>query len=295
MSSATVEEDALSLYLGIEEGHLADLEVAATAAIEWSQAIRAAAQILYPGEDIRVELIAAERGSSKWLARIERSKLNQSLERAKRGWQALPLIVRIALGLVVVVPVTAVPTYEYWTDTEGFSDQQKRELKEIIEQVQGRPTVEAPKRKMYRTLQRDTKIVGVGTGVPDSPNWRPSVLVPANQFAEADGLFSIQEQDTREQVLTSVLDVIVVAPTLENAERVWIFRQEGIPGRFSAIMKDRRFLAALNRKAVREQFRTDIRMTIRLEVRQRLIDGEWKTVRKGRSVVEVISPQIDPT
>ncbi len=293
MASVALENEALSFYLGVEEGEYADLEVAAAAAIEWSQAIRAAAQILYPDDDIRVELIAAREGSSNWLARIQRSKINQAAERMQRGWKTLPLIMRLALGLVVVVPATAKPTWEYWTNAEGFSDQQKKEMKEIFDEVSGHPSVEAPKRKMYRTLQRDRKITGVGTGIPDSSEWRPQALVPANQFAEADGLFAVQSPDPEERVLTSVLDVILVAPTLEDAERVWIFKQEAVPGRFGAIMKDRRFLAALSHKAVKEQFRTDIRMAIRLEVRQHFVDGEWKAKRKGRSVVEVISPQID--
>lgn len=291
--TAAVERDVLSFYVDVEAGEFADLEVVSTAAIAWSQAVRAAAQSMFPDDDIRITLIAAERGSSNWLAKIERSSANQTLERVKRGWKALPLIVRVGIGLGVVIPTTAVPTAEYWLDNEGFSAKQKKEMAEIVGQVAGNPAVEAPKRQMYRSLQRDRKITGLGSGVPTKQGWKPERLVPANQFAEADGLFMPQLDLPQEKVITSTLDVILVSPTLENAERVWVFRQEGIPGTFRAIMKDHRFLAALERQGIKEQVRSRIPMRIRIEVRQRMTEGEWKVVRKGRSVVEVISPQVD--
>jgi hypothetical protein len=285
------ESDALSFYVDVKPGEFADLEIVSAAAIAWSQAVKAAAQALYPDEEIRVSLIAAERGSSNWLAKIERSSINKGAVRVAQGWKALPLVVRLGIGLVVVVPTTAIPTWEYWTDTEGFSDQEKDELREIVRDART-PTVVSHQRQIYRTVQRDPKITGLGTGVPDTP-FTPKPIVPANQFALGDGLFDLQEETPEERVLTPTLDVILVTPRLENAPRSWTFRQEGIPGTFDAIMKDKRFLAALDRQAVREQFRSNIPMKIRLEVKENLVDGEWKVRRKGRSVTEVISPQID--
>lgn len=286
------ESEALSFYVDVKPGELADLEIVSTAAIAWSQAVKAAAQALFPEDEIRVSLIAAERGSSNWLAKIERCSINQGAERLAKGWKALPLVVRIGIGLVVVVPVTAKPTWEYWTGSEGFSEQQKKELRQILKEART-PAVESHQRTIYRTVQRDPKITGIGTGVPSTP-FPPKPLVPANQFALADGLFSLQEEPPNERVLTPTLDVIVVTPRLENAPRSWTFRQEGIPGTFNAIMKDKRFLAALDRQAVKEQFRSNIPMRVRLEVKERNVDGEWKVVRAGRSVVEVISPKVGP-
>jgi hypothetical protein len=191
----------------------------------------------------------------------------------------------------VVVPITAKPTRDYWTGHDGFSEKQKKELNEIVDKART-PTVQSQQRQIYRTLQRDTNITGVGTGVPTTL-WKPKVLVPSNQFAEADGLFAPQEEVPKERVLTPTLDVILVSPQLENAPRAWTFRQEGIPGSFRAIMKDKRFLAALERRAVKEQFRANIPMKIRMEVKEQLVDGDWKVARKGRTVAEVVSPQID--
>ena len=286
------DSDALSFYVDVQPGELADLEIVSSAAIAWSQAVKAAALALYPEDEIRVSLIAAERGSSNWLAKIERSSINKGAERLARGWKTLPLVVRLGIGLVVVIPVTAKPTWEYWTGTEGFSEQQKEELRDIVSETRT-PSVASHQQQMYRIVQRDPKITGLGTGVPATP-FRPKPIIPANQFALADGLFNLQEELPAERVLTPTLDVVVVTPRLENAQRSWTFRQEGIPGTFDAIMKDQRFLAALDRHAVREQFRSNIPMRIRLEVKERMVEGEWKVPRRGRPVVEVISPKVDP-
>lgn len=56
-------------------------------------------------------------------------------------------------------------------------------------------------------------------------------------------------------------------------------------------MKDARFLTALERSAIRENLRFDIPMRVRLEIKQRHVDGAWKDKRKGRSVMEVMSPE----
>jgi hypothetical protein len=55
-------------------------------------------------------------------------------------------------------------------------------------------------------------------------------------------------------------------------------------------MKDKEFLAALEGDKVHERFRADVPMRVRLEIKQCLVDGEWKVRRRGRAVVKVISP-----
>ncbi|MDB5695099.1 MAG: hypothetical protein JWN21_642, partial [Sphingomonas bacterium] len=46
----------ISLYIDLEEGELADLEIVSRAAIAWAEAIREAAFILDPTVEVRVEL-----------------------------------------------------------------------------------------------------------------------------------------------------------------------------------------------------------------------------------------------
>jgi len=283
----------LSLYFDTAPNELADLEVVAAAAIQWAQGLKAAATAVDPDYDYRVNLVAAKPGSSNWIAKIEASAINQQAKRVERGWKKLPLVMRLGIGLAVAVPITIKPTYEYWTGHDGFSDAQKRELKEIYEKAATHESVQAHSKAIYKTAQRDRKITGIGTGVPEGDHWRPPATVPANQFAQADGLFEAQQQVQGDRIIPQTLDVVLVTPRLENAPRAWTFRQEGIPGTFNAVMKDKKFLAALERRTIRETLRVDIPMRIRMEIKQHQVDGEWKVTRQGRVVVEVLSPKVD--
>lgn len=290
------QAELLSFYVAVRDNEFADLEVVSAAAIQWAQAARAAARVIDPDQEYRVTLVAAERGSSKWLARIESSAINRGLQRVERGWKASPVVVRAAIGLAIVWPTTIKPSLDYWSgviqeqlDALGLTAEEKTKAESDAERAASSPTVTGPKQQMYRTLQRDPKITGVGSGVPTSDEWRPPLIVPSNQFAEADGLFR-QDSDTADRVVSNTMDVTLVSPRLEGVPRSWIFRQEGLPP-FRATMRDETFLAAMERSAVKEQLRTKIPMTIRVETRQKLVNGEWRDVPRGRSVAEVIEPK----
>lgn len=295
MEIDAAEEGAVSLYLDLKPNELVDLEVAALAAIEWSRAIKAASLAIDPRFDYRVNLIAAEPGSSKWLAKVERSVINQIAKDIQTTWHSVPLILRVTVSLAVVIPITAKPTYEYWFGEKGFTETQIEQLEEAFQKAVADPAVRTHQRAMYREVQRDRNITGLGGGVPDKPDWRPREMIPVRRFAEADGLFDIQEPPTEDtRTISKTLDVILVTPRLENARRSWTFRQEGIPGSFNAEMKDVRFLTGLEQSAIRETLRANIPMRIRLEIKEERVNGEWKVSRRGRSVVEVISPAPDP-
>lgn len=291
--------DTLGFYVGVREGEFADLEVVAAAAISWVQSVKAAAMLLCPEETIRVSLIAAEPGSSRWLAKIERSTSNQIAENAKQKWQRLPAIVQMTIGLAIAWPITIVPTYNFYRDqiaaaakALGLTGDQVEKATKKADKIRAAPSVENPQKQTFRTLQRDPKITGVASGIPIGSAWKPP-LIPASQFAEADGFFQISEAAPHERILPLKLDVLLVSPRLENAAKTWRFRQEGLPA-FGAVMRDKTFLAALDRNEVRESMRTKIPMTIMIEVKQRMINGEWKDVPRTRSVVRVIAPKVGP-
>lgn len=294
MISKTLPETTIGFYLDLKPNQIVDLEVAARAAIEWSRAVKAAAMAADPTNDYRVSLVAAEPGSSRWLARLESSKANQIVKDIKSGWEQVPLIMRYAVALAAVIPITAYPTYDFYFGDDGFSETELRQLEEIYEKVTADPAVKAHQQQMYREVQRDPNITALGGGVPDSPDWKPPEMIPANRFAEAEGLFEPREEKQEgERTISKTLDVILVTPRLENAQRAWSFRQEGIPGTFNAEMKDAKFLAALEQSGIQERLRANIPMRIRLEIKEERVNGELRVKRRGRSVVEVLSPSPD--
>lgn len=293
MAEAALDlREAVSLYLELKPDEEVDLEVAAEMAIQWSRAMKAAATAIDPDYEYRVGLIAAKPGSKNWIAKVERSRPNQVAKDIKAGWESVPLILRWTIGLVVVLPVTAIPTWQFWTGNATFSDAQVKQMDDAFERALKNDSVQGHRRKMFQGAQRDPTITGVGGGVPDNPDWRPGKTVPANQFAIEEGLFNVVEEDVKTRTTPVELDVILKSPDLENAPLTWVFKQPGIPGTIRAVMRDKRFLDALEKSEVRERFRTEIPMRVRIETKEEFIGGTWKLVRGGRSVVEVISPEV---
>ncbi len=263
------------------------------AAIEWAKALKAAARALDDTKEYRVNLVAAQPGSKRWLAKIEESKANQAVISAKQKWENIPLIIRVGLAAVVVLPVTAKDTFEAYFGDDGYSDTQLEQLNEVVGKGKNDPETQKHTKEMFRHVQRDRSITGLGGGVPDRENWRPSEIIPANRFPEGAGIFDLQVEEPEEKPIYQTLDVILVAPNLDNPRLSWVFRQEGIPGTINASMADERFLSALEKSQVKEKFRSPIHMKIKLKIIQIQKDGEWVAKHGGRSVVEVISPQTD--
>jgi len=285
-----MSEDDLSLYFKLKPNEKADLEVVAEAAIHWVAALRAAAQVLDPGSTVRVEVIDAQESSLKINTVL--GWIEKKLERHEKGLGRYPRLKKLAIALAIFVPTTGIPTYYFYFGDDpvlNLSEEDRKRLDELIEQTRKVPEVENRRSKFFRTLERDRSISDVG--VTEGRDRPPAVLVPSKDFAIQSGLWAIQEEQA-ERTLNPVLDVTLVAPQLVAKPRSWIFRPEGLP-EFSAKMKDMKFLAALQQQYVKETLRIGIPMTIRLEVKEQKINGEWVVKKGGRSVVEVISPKVD--
>ena len=254
LSQELADRELVSLYLDIAPAEEVDLEVAAKAAIEWAKALKAGARAVDASKEYRVNLVAAQPGSKRWLAKIEETSINQAALSAKQKWDNVPLIIRLGLTAVLVLPGTAKATYDAYFGDDGFSEKQLEQLREVTDKASESPEMGKHKKEMFRQALRDRSIVGLGSGVPDRENWRPATLVPSNRFAEADGLFELQEEEPEEKPIFQTLDVVLVSPNLDNPRLTWVFRQEGIPGTIKASMADERFLAALEQSQLKEKF-----------------------------------------
>jgi hypothetical protein len=85
------------------------------------------------------------------------------------------------------------------------------------------------------------------------------------------------------------MDVLLVSPVLEDAERSWKFRQPGMP-EFGAVMKDRGFLDAIARQEVHEELRFGIPMRVEIEFKERFDGALWQI--EERNVARVIRPVV---
>jgi hypothetical protein len=290
-----LSDGEISLYFGLREGQKADLEVVATATLEWAAAVRAAALEIDPEAQIRIEFVDADESSLRLNAILD--WLETQLESIQGGAGRYPRLRKLAIALAIFVPTVGIPTYDFYFGDKSvsLSQEDRRLLNELLERTKDNPEVKARKQKFFRTLERDKSITSAG--VAEGKKDRPIISVPADQFAEHGGLWAIVDDDDRQERTTyPVVDVVLIAPVLVPSPRSWRFQPPGLP-EFNAIMRDKRFLAALLHAHVQERLRIGIRigipMTLRLAVTETKVDGIWQQKKGGRSVVEVISPKVE--
>jgi hypothetical protein len=281
-------DNELSLFFELAEGRKADLEIISAAAIAWVETLRAAARAIEPESDVKVELIDADEGSLIYNTVVDWFERNvePKLERIQRGSGRLPRSKKLLLGFAPFLLVTAVPTYDHYFRDGQFTDSDRDMLKRIEHDI----TVEAARRKFYRTLEREPAITAVG--VKEHRGDEPLALVPSSAFPEAGGLWAIEHDGDQVQITNPVLEVVLVKPALVHTPRAWTFKPQGLP-EFDAVMRDPVILRAIQSGGLPVRLQEGIPMTIRLEVREVLVDGQWKLTRGGRSVIRVISPKMD--
>lgn len=149
--------------------------------------------------------------------------------RAYRKWQNVPLIIRLGLTAVIVLPITAKDTFDVYFGDNGLSETELEQLREVRDQAADDPQTVKHKQEMFRQCQRDRSITGLGGGVPDREQWRPREIIPGNRFAEGAGLFEHEEEEPEEKPIYPMLDVILVAPNLDNPRLTWVFGRKAFP------------------------------------------------------------------
>jgi hypothetical protein len=292
---------SISLYFTLKPGEKADLEVIATAALEWLESARAAAREIEPSAQIHVELVDADESSLRLNTILD--WVENQLEKVDKGGGRYPRLKKLAIALAIFVPTTGVETYKHYfglqqevllkEEDRKLIEEHSRLLHELIERTQKNPDVSVRRQKFFKAQERDPSITGAG--VSEGATIAPIVMIPSDQFAEKSGLWATVETDPEpdERTMYPVVDVTLVSATLLPIPRPWRFRPDGLP-EFNATMRDEHFLSALEANHVKERLRTGIRMTLRLAVKEVRVGGVWVAKPRGRrSVVEVIAPKVD--
>lgn len=280
----------LSLYFKLRPGEKADLEVVASAALAWVDGLRSTAKAINPDAEIRVEIVDADESSLiiNTILRLFEAHVERRLERLERGSQRLQRTTKLAMALGAFLLFTGPQTYDFYFGEEEFTAEDRAKLNELLETVRSNKDVEAARKRFYRAVEREPAITAVSVReAPDAPD---IAMIPSTLFAEAGGLWEPEEQEIRERVTRPEIEVVLVKPALVQTPRAWTFKPEGLP-EFEAVMRDPEVLAAM-KTGLPQSMREGITMRVRLEVREVLIDGQWRLVRGGRSVTKVITPKL---
>lgn len=277
----------ISLYLDLEEGAVADLEVVARASLAWSNAIKEIAYILDPSIEVRIELKSGTEGSLS---------LNSIIKTVREIQKTNPKLTMILLTTTTWFALeTSSYTYQKVLDHILSDDSpneihnlDKDELDSLAREVARRleeGIAENQKKTIFEELEKDLSIKGAG--ITGRPRRRPKKIVPRSEFAARAGATTSIDETTERRTKRETIPVTLVSPILKDAERRWRFQTGSLP-EFGATMKDHDFLEGVRQGDIEIPLRIGIEMLVELEVKEEFEDGVWVT--KERNVMRVIKP-----
>lgn len=247
------EEFPLSIYLALQQGEFADLEVVSEASIHLIRAMKDVVAFIDPGVEVRVVVRNGKESSLRLnsLTKFVTGGTGSSDEtKAHRRGLAIGCILSGILGwlpgeiashyLEQALNALDEKVLEVLKDEateEQISGMQKM-CREVVVGVTHNGDASKHVQKFYSSLQKDEVIVGVGLGTDhDAP---PDFIIPRDQFAiRARGEIDDVEPDQRERV--ERMDLVLLQPRLTADKRAWRFSANGFE--FGAKVLDDQFLS----------------------------------------------------
>lgn len=270
------EEAAVSLYLDLEKGQAADIEVVARAALSFAAAIKALAQELSPEADVRVELVSGTEGSLSLNSLIKGTGMLVSRERLKLIAWTIAVYFALETRDYTFGRVMDHLFGERQTEAPELSD---GDIQRIVSALE-RSSATNQLRQVFREAERDPAIQGVG--VTTVPGERPVVIVPRDQFSTR-GAGPGREVTVTKRTTVERVTVVLVSPVLVAGNRRWKFR--GPQGEFGAPVRDEPFIDRVLSGTTPVPMVAGIFMDIELETDEERLDGVWAP--QARRVVRV--------
>jgi hypothetical protein len=260
----------VNLYLDLEPGQAADLEVVARAALAFAAAIRVIAQEIAPEVDVKVELVSGTEGSLSLNSLIKGAGLLASPETLKRI--AVAVIVYFAIeGRDYVTGKLFDIVAEQPEAAKHLSKEDIQAIADAVRKQQAAPQV----RQVFREAERDPAIRGLGAG--DKPGVKPHVIVPRERFAEV-GHIAPRELTEVKRIVEERQTVVLVSPVLVEGNRRWKFR--GPAGEFGAPVRDADFIERVLSGTTSVPMVAGILMDVELEVTEERRGGIWVPVER---------------
>ena len=279
MSAAPVR-----LYVDHMPGHYPDAILLSEATIAFVKGVKELAIILDPSGEIEVGLFPSEPGSFwqntilRARAEYERRARLYQLAAAAMIWFVQPPLERVRANLWAPILDQYAPE---------LTPAERNRAVEQIERVVSGNVAEKERQLAYQAFSRDPAVTAVGVNVEQT---RPRLIVPRSQFFSYSGAIDADVFGL-DRSTTTFERVVLISPVLEIGTRRWKLRTA--KGEIGATIKDGTFLehAVLGQLAV--PLRGGIQMDVKLETKEKLVDGLWKPVEYN--VIEVLGVQSPPT
>ncbi|ASP50968.1 hypothetical protein [Sinorhizobium meliloti] len=269
----------ISLYLDLEKGKSADLEVVARAALAFNSAVKEVAFILDPSVEVRLELKSGDEGSL----------ILNSIIRPLRGVNRNTLIaIALVVGGWLASDVRAYVVGEAIDTVVGeealqLSDADKQDIADRVAKLLKSNVGKEQVNQMLESLEQDPAIKGVG--VSPRHSLRPEYVLPRETFRERIEMDAPPIETAKMRSIPSVNDVTLVSPVLIPGSRKWKLRLGN--SEFGAVIKDERFLARVLGGEEPIPMTAGIKLKVAMTTREERVNGVWRV--KDYTVDEVLS------
>lgn len=275
---------ALTLFLDLEPEEKADLATVARAALAFNAAIREAAFVLDPSLEIEVQFDSGTPGSLKLNAILGDAKKKLTDPKVLKA-VAFVILSWFAEDVRSTIDQGFIQSIMLHEDTNPhLSDEEIAEIaRKVAELIRG-GTAHNQVKQVYRELEADPKIKGVGATT--RRDHRPETIVPRSRFRELGTTESVQSTETgavrrREKIETLNL----ISPVLLPGQRRWKFSFH--EGEFGAPVLDQEFLDRVLSGREPIAMTAGLTMDVVLETKEELIAGVWAIT--GRNILRVLA------
>lgn len=273
----------ISLYFDIDEHEHADLEVVARTALAFNSLVKEVIHVLDPSLEVHVEFVSGTPGSAS---------IDNIVKAFSRVAKAHPLVVGPLVAIAtafLMAPIghlgddAAASFLESLGHKHVISDEDANKIAAAVVAMQRNQVAVGHKQELYRQARREPKIKAIG--VTEVPGLRPTYLVKQSDFVAMSGAVAIVEE-TPDKKTEWKLDypVIIVRAVMKSEARTWRFAHGA--DEFSAVMKDKDFLAAIKTGHTGVEIGEGVEIRIDLKVKLERHDGIW--TEKERTVEKVI-------
>ena len=282
----------LSVYLQLEPGQVADLEVVARASIALSAAIKDLAYVIDPSLDLRIELASGTEGSLN-LNTILRNLKDHKGEAITLGAIALIALNWLGTNLLdygfdkAMDAITGGDRVE-----QQFTPEQQKELEEIVNRAIEGKVAQPHVQRFYREVERDPAISGVGG--TQQAGTIPAVIVPRAEFPARAGHAAPIVETIQRRVTVEQVRVVLISPVLLPGNRRW--KLQSAQGEFGASIKDAEFVDSVLNGTTSIRMKSGIEMDVELETIEEFKGGVWEIIdRNVLRVIRLVEPPAQGT
>lgn len=263
-------QETITLYLGLEPGKRADLEVVGLSAAAFSDAVREIAFILDPSLEIRIEFDSGTEGSLK-LKAILRSLRSADAARNTLITVVCTVALTLAADLRTYSVGKLIDRLLLPEQRQELSDHDVDRIAKAVTNIQSGRIAKEPIQEMYKQLDRDPVIESVGAVT--KPDEKPDAPIPRSEFPIRAGIVQAVETTPNSRVTPTTERLTLISPVLLLANRVWRFRSP--LGEFSYLMADDKFLSDIFLGKRKLPMKENIQITAKVDTIEEFAGGVW--------------------